>query len=262
MAVGSRIRAFGEPFATSFGARAGVIAEKIGLGKRLDDPEIGAMQKIFKQSAVVLAGAMAIAGIAIADDAAKKKTGWVTIFDGKSLDGWTSNEENKGSFKVVKGELKVSGKRAHLFYSGKVNNAEFTNFELKAKVKTEPKANSGIYFHTKFQKSGWPSKGYECQVNNTHSDRKKTGGLYAIKDVLDKAPAKDGEWFDYHIKVNGKRITISINGKVTSDYTEPENPKRPGSMKGRVLDKGTFCIQAHDPGSVIYYKDIAVKVLP
>ena len=215
--------------------------------------------------ALGLCAALSLSVSALAKDEAKESakasSDWVTIFDGTSLDGWTSNEENKGCFKVADGMLKVNGKRAHLFYSGKVANAEFTNFELRAKVKTEPKANSGIYFHTKFQKSGWPSKGYECQVNNTHSDRKKTGGLYAIKDVLDNAPAKDGEWFDYHIKVEGKRVTISINGKVTSDYTEPANAERPASMKERLIDKGTFCIQAHDPGSVVYFKDIAVKVL-
>eukprot|EP01043_Picozoa_sp_COSAG02_P108969 COSAG02_NODE_45019_length_361_cov_0.583969_1_plen_64_part_10 len=63
-----------------------------------------------------------------------------------------------------------------------------------------PGANSGIYFHTKFLKSGWPNRGYEAQVNNTQSDKKKTGGLYNVKDNF-KAPVKDNEWFDYDIIV-------------------------------------------------------------
>ena len=67
-----------------------------------------------------------------------------------------------------------------------MNNAKFKNFEFKAKVMTKKNANSGIYFATEYQKDGWPSKGYECQVNNSFmKDARSTGSLYAIKDVTD-----------------------------------------------------------------------------
>ena len=79
---------------------------------------------------------------------------------------------------------------AHLFYVGPVHDHDFKNFHLKAEVMTFPNANCGIYFHTKFQESGWPSQGFECQVNNTHSDPKKTGGLYAVKDVMNVAAGR------------------------------------------------------------------------
>src|SRR5688572_28200146 len=109
--------------------------------------------------------------------------GFYTLFNGKDLEGWKASE-NPGTFKVQDGLLIVDGPRAHLFYAGPVNNHEFKNFHLKVETKTFPKANSGIYFHTRYQDKGWPSQGFEVQVNQTHSDPKKTGGLYAIKDVM------------------------------------------------------------------------------
>lgn len=198
--------------------------------------------------------------------------GWVSMFNGKNLDGWKSNaatgQKSAGGsevFSVKDGELVVSGGRAHLFYVGADGNASFKNFEFKAKVKTTAGANSGIYFHTVFEPTGWPSKGYECQVNATHSDRKKTGGLYAVADVMDNAPQQDDQWFDYGIKVEGKHITISINGKVTTDWTEPADwdpSKKLNNMPGRKLGAGTIALQGHDPKSTTYYKDLFIKVLP
>jgi type 1 glutamine amidotransferase len=186
---------------------------------------------------------------------------WQSLFDGKTLNGWRASE-NKGTFTVRDGTIVVDGARSHLFYVGPIENANFTNFELKADVKTEPGSNSGIYFHTEYQEKGWPNKGYECQVNTTHSDRKKTGGLYAVQDVMDNAPSKDGQWFHYYIKVEGKHIVIRINGKTTVDWTEPEGWEPPQGMPGRKLSSGTFALQGHDPKSVVYYKNIMVRPLP
>lgn len=190
--------------------------------------------------------------------------GWVALFNGKDLTGWKANTENPGAFTVENGELALHGGRAHLFYVGADGNADFTNFEFKAKVKHMPKSNSGIYIHTGFQEKGWPDKGYECQVNSTaHSDPRKTGGLYAIKDVMNESPAKDGEWFDYNIRVEGKRIIITINGKVTTDWTEPGDwDPAARKMPGRKLGHGTIALQAHDPASRVYYKEMYIRPLP
>jgi len=184
------------------------------------------------------------------------EAGWVALFNGKNLDGWKIND-NQDSFSVRDGMIVVKGPRAHAFYAGPVNNGRFKNFEFQADVMTEPKANSGIYFHTEYLATGWPNKGYEAQVNNSHGDPKRTGGLYSVQDNFE-AVAKDNEWFNFHIIVNGKRIILKINGKTVTDYTEPEGLVRPD----RQLSSGTFALQAHDPGSVIYYKNIKVKVLP
>ncbi len=192
--------------------------------------------------------------------AVEQKDGWISLFDGKSLDGWKANE-NPETFSVKDGQLIVKGDRSHLFYVGPVQNAKFKNFELKAEVMTKPGANSGVYFHTEVQPEGWPAKGYEIQVNNTHKDPKKTAGVYGIKDNYE-APAKDGEWFTLYIKVEGNHILTKVNDKVISDYTEEENAKRPREFAGRLLSSGTFAIQGHDPESEVHFRKIEVKPLP
>jgi hypothetical protein len=204
-----------------------------------------------------LAAADAKANMLSADE---KKAGWQLLFDGKSLDGWKPSE-NQGTFTVQDGELVVFGKRSHLFYTGPVANHDFKNFELQLDIKTFPKANSGVYFHTEYQETGWPNKGYEVQVNNTHTDVKKGAGLYAIQDNM-KAPAADGEWYTMLVRVQGKHVQTFVNGKQIVDYTEEEKVDRPAAMKGRVISHGTFAIQGHDPESKVVYKNIKVRVLP
>ncbi len=196
--------------------------------------------------------------LALGKETSGKEKGWISLFDGKTLNGWKASE-NKDTFSVRDGMIVVAGPRSHLFYVGPVNNANFKNFEIKAEVMTKPGANSGIYFHTEYQERGWPNKGYEVQVNNTHSDWRKTGSLYGIKDVRGSS-AKDNQWFTEHIIVRDKRIIIKVNGQTTVDYTEPEDVAR--SNSGRKISSGTFALQGHDPKSVIYYKNIMVKPLP
>ncbi len=188
------------------------------------------------------------------------KAGWVSLFNGKNLDGWKVGDNAK-SFWVENGTITVNGDVAHLFYDGPVHEHNFKNFEFKADVMTLPGSNSGIYFHTQFQQASWPAQGYEAQVNNSHTDWRRTGSLYAIQDVKENY-AKDNEWYTEHIIVNGKHIIIKINDKTVVDYTEPENVKRDAGMAGRVLSSGTFALQGHDPKSKVYYKNIMVKVLP
>ena len=190
--------------------------------------------------------------------AQKDDEGWITLFDGSSLDGWKINE-NPESFRLEDGAIVANGERSHLFYVG--DEKPFENFELKCEVMTKPGSNAGIYFHTKYQDEGWPKHGFEAQVNNTYKpDPIKTGSLYQVVNVSEP-PAKDNEWFPYYIKVDGRHILIKVNGKTTVDYTEPEG-KEAGSDFTRKLDEGTFALQAHDPKSTVLFRNIKVRRLP
>ncbi len=189
--------------------------------------------------------------------------GWHVLFDGSSLDGWRSNNETPNVFSITEaGELKVSGGRAHLFWTGNEKvPTEFKNFEFKAMVKTTENSNSGIFFHTRYQDSGWPMYGLEAQINTTHKDRRKTGSVYAKQDVLDDAPSTDDKWFEYVIRVEGKRVIVKVDGKVVNDYTEPTPPDTTQKRPHTHLSKGTFAIQGHDPRSTVFLKDIKVRLL-
>ena len=187
--------------------------------------------------------------------------GFYSLFDGKTLQGWKVGK-NAETFKVMEGMICAKGPGpSHLFYVGPLKDHNFKDFHFKAEVMTFPNANSGIYFHTKYQEEGWPSQGFEAQVNNTYvKDPRKTASLYAVKDVKE-APAKDNEWFTYEIIVKGKQITMKINGKTVNDYTEAEDYKPPQGMRGRKLSSGTFALQGHDPESKVCYRNIKVKPL-
>jgi hypothetical protein len=165
-------------------------------------------------------------------------------------------EENQDNFTIEDGALVSHGKRCHLFYMG--DGKPFKNFDLKVDVMTEPGANGGIYFHTKYLARGWPKGGFECQVNNTHSDWKKTGSLYDVVNIAQTA-AQDNKWWTEEIIVQDNKVTVLIDGKKLYEYNEP-----PGTEAGkdfeRKLSEGTFALQGH-PGAIVRYKNIRVKRL-
>lgn len=187
------------------------------------------------------------------------QNGWISLFDGKSLKDWKVGK-NASTFSVDSGMIIVHGPTAHLFYNGPVKDHNFKNFEFKAQVMTTPGSNSGIYFHTVYQDSSWPEKGFEVQVNNSHTDWKRTGSLYDIQDIRE-VYVKDYEWFTEYIKVEGKHVIVKINDKQVVDYTEPDNATAPSNHSGRVISSGTFALQGHDPKSKVYFKDIMVRPL-
>jgi hypothetical protein len=185
---------------------------------------------------------------------------WLSLFDGKSLDGWKV-AENAATFSVQNGAIVVHGPRAHLFYEGAVSGHQFKNFEFKASVMTTPGSNSGIFFHTQFQEKDWPKKGYEVQVNNSQSDWRRTGSLYSVQDVKE-VYVKDNEWYTEYIKVEGRRIIVKINDRTVVDYLEPEGVETEAGRELKRLGTGTFALQGHDPDSKVYFKNIYVRPLP
>lgn len=214
---------------------------------------------------LILGVAAVLIGSGVRADDAKPaakhdRDGFYTLFNGKDLNDWKASEK-PDTFKVEDGNLVVNGPRAHLFYMGPVGNHDFKNFHLKVELMTFPKANSGIYFHTEYQVGGWPNKGFECQVNQTQGDVKKTGGLYNVKDVMNQSPVKDNEWYTYDIIVKDKLVTLKINSKTTCEWTQPDDWKGPEGMPGRILSSGTIAIQGHDPGSKSLYRSIKIKPL-
>jgi Domain of Unknown Function (DUF1080) len=184
---------------------------------------------------------------------------WVSLFDGHTLNGWKVGK-NAGTFSVKDSQIVVHGPTAHLFYVGDYNSHVFKNFELKVDVMTYPGANSGIYFHTQYQESGWPDTGFEVQVNNSHTDWKRTGSLYDVVNI-EEVYVKDMEWFTEYIKVDGKHVIIKINDKTVVDYTEPADFKPEPGQTNHFLSSGTFALQGHDPKSEVHFKNIMVKVL-
>lgn len=191
-----------------------------------------------------------------------QSTDWQTIFDGKTLDGWKKAGENPESISVEDGTIKCAGSRSHLFYDG-----DFKNFEFEADIKAMEHSNSGIFIHTKYQKEGWPEAGFEIQVNNSYRgsvknpERRKTGSIYNIRNVYYPL-VNDNEWFTMRIKVVENFIEIFVNDVKVNEYTEPEDAWRWKGGEKMKLGRGTFALQAHDPKSTTFFKNIRVRNLP
>lgn len=189
---------------------------------------------------------------------AGQETGFVSLFDGTSFEGWKVSTENPDSFTIEEGAFVAKGPRAHLFYDGDLG--PFKNFELKVDVWTAPGSNGGIYFHTDYQATGWPTGGFECQVNVSHKDFRKTGSIYGLAS-LGYTLVQDKRWWTQHIIVKGNSITVFLNDVLVLEYNEPSGAQ-PGEPFERVLSEGTIALQGHDPLSVVKYKNIRIKRLP
>jgi hypothetical protein len=225
---------------------------------------------------------------AFAANAPETEEGFVGLFGGKTLEGWKIGK-NANAFSVHDGVIVMdypAGDQgpAHLFYDGPVGNHRFKNFILKVDVMTSPYANSGIYFHTEYQESEWPRKGLECQVDNSHSDWRRTGSLYGIKHITwgpekppvntkediiryDKAPVIDNVWYTQEVIYQDGSITVKLDGKAVIEYQMPEAGVEHKLRGGNTwLPRGTFCLQGHPPmdgkGSKACFKNIRVKILP
>ena len=195
--------------------------------------------------------------------------GFTSLFNGKDLTGWRIGPATE-TFTVQDGIIVVKGATSHCYYDGSFRDHSFRNFELKVDVMTRAGSNGGVYVLTEFQTTGgtvratgrFPSKGFEIQVNNSHTDRIRTGSLYHVVDILDQSPAKDDEWFTEHIIVKGETITVFVNDKQVVQWTQ--TPEWDGGREGpgrRITGPGTIALQGHDPNSTVYYKNIRIKPL-
>jgi len=169
------------------------------------------------------------------------KSGWVQLFDGKTLSGWTMPDA--GDWKMEDGVLTGRGKVCHLFSPN-----TYTNLEFKAEIKLNNRGNSGMYVRAAYGRS-WP-KGYETQVENTSPDPQKTGSLYGIKRNL-KQLVEDDTWWTQHVIAIGNRIIIKVNDVIVVDHVDEK-----GTFKS-----GHLALQQHDPGSVVQYRNLMVKRL-
>ncbi len=170
---------------------------------------------------------------------------WVSLFDGKTLGGWTIADGTTGEWKVVDGVIHGSGPASHLFSP----RGDYKNFRYRAEVKIADKANSGMYFRTK-KEPGFPH-GYEAQVNSSHRDPLRTGTLYNFVPVREQLVPPD-TWFTQEIEAVGNHITIKVNGKKVVDFTDPKN----------TFKEGHFAFQQHDPGSQVDIRKVEVQELP
>jgi hypothetical protein len=189
------------------------------------------------------------------------ESSYVSLFNGKDLTGWKASAD-PGSFKVEHGAIVANavGQPSHLFYDGTVGNHSFKDFDLRLDVLARYRSNGGVYVMTEFQPQGFPGKGFEIQVNNSHSDRIRTGSLYHVVD-LSSIPAKDDEWIPMEIKAERDTITVALKGQEVVRWTQPTDWQSNYDTASRRIGPGTIAFQSHDTYSVTAYSNIRIKLL-
>ena len=204
----------------------------------------------------------AVVSLTLLASAQTVEPGFTSLWNGKDWTGWKL--ANPDAFKIQDGAIVANGTPGHAYYDGPFMNHAFRNFELKVDVMTKTNSNGGIFILTEYQPTGWPSKGFEIQVNNTfQKDPIKTGSIYQVKNILE-APAKDDEWFTEHIIVQGDNITVRVHDREVNNWTQPAEWKDAPKYANRQMNAvgGTIALQAHDPGSTVFYRNIRIKALP
>ena len=207
--------------------------------------------------------------------------GWISLLD-DTLNGWiesggvvnwtsaswygrldtemawptVDNTSAGESFRLDGDTLIVEGDQRNLFYDGPIAGGYFKNFEFKVDVYTYPGSASGVYFHTHFEEEGPPGAGYEAQINASRAGESMTGSLVGASEV-ETAPHGDNEWFSYHIKVDGKNVTVNVNGETVNEFTEPADADGPASLR-----RGTIGLESVGSDSRVYFRNPMVRLLP
>jgi hypothetical protein len=188
---------------------------------------------------------------------------FISLFNGYNFEGW---EGNLDIFRVedgaiVAGSLDKPVPRNEFLCTEK----EYANFELRLKFKLlgGTKANAGIQIRSRrmSKDSEHPHEmiGYQADMGDgwwgcLYDESRRRKVLAGPPEAERKKLIKEGEWNDYRILCEGRRIRLWINGVQTVDYTEKDES---------IEQKGLIGLQIHGgPPSEAWYKDVKIRVLP
>ncbi|MEM7233092.1 MAG: family 16 glycoside hydrolase [Planctomycetota bacterium] len=207
--------------------------------------------------------------------------GFVTIFDGKSLAGWEPTEGTKNAWVVEDGAIVGYGDkgRGYLTYEKK----DIRDLEMKMKYRFPGNGNSGVSIRAVKDETGKRDfKSYHADIGHLGIGRQVLGAwdfhtpgrrehaclrgdrlvidkddkptLTKIDGAVTKDDIKKNDWNDLHIIAVGDNFKFFINGKPAAEFTEHLDP-------AKRLDRGMIQLQLHDPGMIVQFKDIELKVL-
>jgi hypothetical protein len=164
----------------------------------------------------------------------------ISLFDGKSLSGWTVSKSNSSSvWKVENGDLITPGEGPEL-----ISDAKFQDFKLHVEFNCGPNSNSGVYLRGR----------YEVQIETDSANEpasQRIGGVYGFLAPTPELPRKPGEWQTFDITLIGRMVSVAQNGR-----TIINNSEIPG-ITGGALDShealpGPIYLQGSEKGRVAF----------
>lgn len=172
------------------------------------------------------------------------------LFEGEDSGRWNT----AGDVAVNNRTLTLKGTEAQAV----LKNGKYKNFDLSLELRTTPGGKGAVWFHT----DPALKKGYRIAVNNDREDPvwwKMTGSLVSVRN-LTKSFVKENEWFNMHIRVEGRAVSVWINGEPVVEYIEPAAPYRTEANAYARLSEGTFGLISTGRGE-IQIKNITVEVI-
>ncbi|MBI2689615.1 MAG: DUF1080 domain-containing protein [Acidobacteria bacterium] len=157
--------------------------------------------------------------------------GWISLFDGKTLNGWKGFRGPVDPVWIVKGGAIVVNREgiAGTPGSGGSNlrtEREFCNFELEWEWKNAPGGNSGLMYRATEEESRPPLTAVEYQLVDAdgHPDGKNgpdrwSGAAYALyPPAADARAVAPGQWNKSRIVARGTHVEHYLNGKLACSF--------------------------------------------
>jgi hypothetical protein len=182
---------------------------------------------------------------------ADDEEGFVSIFDGESMKGWTGSVAGYEAKDGVLTCLTGKGKGGKIF-----TEKDYSDFILRFEFKLTPGSNNGLALRWPLEKQR--GKGIESQILDNTADRYKNlkeaqyhGSLYKFLPAKRGFLKPVGEWNQQEVIMNGHSVKITLNGEVILEEKDISRYKR--SLKGRLGFLGH--------GSKVQFRNIRVKEL-
>ncbi|HEX7448640.1 MAG TPA: DUF1080 domain-containing protein [Pirellulales bacterium] len=209
------------------------------------------------RSLQALMSAVAISGVLAAAEPDKEKE--IVLFDGKTFEGWRGDTQHTFRIEqgaIVGGSLKARVPRNEFLTTEK----EYGDFELKLKFKVLGEgANAGVQIRSRRIPNHHEMIGYQADLGDgwwgsLYDESRRNKILAAADKKLVEQTLKRGDWNDYTIRCQGRRIQLWINDRPTVDFTETDET---------IEQRGLIGLQIHGgPPSEAWYKDIRLRELP
>src|SRR5689334_3852891 len=160
----------------------------------------------------LLVGTAAVLG-ASSQSSGQAPGGWVTLFDGKSLDSW--NQVGDANWRLADGAVQADKGSGFL-----VSKNSYGDFEIKAEFWVDDDANSGIFIRCSDPQKLTAELCYEVNIFDKRPDPSYgTGAIVNVAKVV-PMPKAGGKWNTYEIVAKGSKFTVTLNGQKTVDGAE------------------------------------------
>lgn len=200
---------------------------------------------------------------------------WIDLFDGQSLNGWKSFNQEKvtGGWVVQDSNLVALGKGSDMG-GDIITIQQYEDFELRLEWALEEGGNSGIFFHVlEGAHSSTYATGPEYQIiddagfKEPLEEWQKTGANYAMHPAINKTLNPPGEYNKSIIKVLNGHVEHFLNGNKVVEYdlwtrdwkTKVKNSKWRDYPDYGTAYKGHIGLQDH--GSKVKFRNIRIRDL-